>query len=232
MADLGRKIDNLNSELEKQTSLLEKQRFKISDYIFPAITAIILVISLFIQADTVRVQKNSSQIQKEFLAFQKFINRPYLTVNIDSFEASDEGNKIPFKMAITMSNKGSVPARNIKLQKIGSYTFPEERVFDIISGQNLRISSSGEFIAPVKNNYVLIFISYSKLPLTKKKQKIYAILYGARLRRYKGKIKFEPMVIKIDEEAIQYKSSFEMLNRDRTNQPPVWPKIRSAVNSP
>lgn len=232
MADLGRKIDNLNSELEKQTSLLEKQRFKISNYIFPAITAIILVISLFIQADTVRVQKNSSQIQKEFLAFQKFINRPYLAVSINKLEASVEGNKIPFEIVITLSNKGSVPARDIKLQKIGPYTFPEERIFDIISGQKLRISSSGEFIAPVKNNYVLIFISYSKLPLTKKKQKIYAILYGAKLRKYKGKIKLEPVVIKMDDEAFHYKLAFEMLNRDRIDQPPEWPKIRPAVNSP
>jgi hypothetical protein len=189
-----------------------------------------LVIAALIQWNSAQTLKASAQIQEDSLTAQKYFSeinsRPYLVLDVQNFDAVDTGTNISFRLKLLLSNKGKVPATKVMLQKIGSIVFEEERNYDIVPGQDLLLHISGKFDKPIENNYLIAYFTYSGIPLNKEQKRNYSTLFAAKLGLYKEKIIYDPIAIKIDDDAFLFKESFVMLNPGKLNHPPIWPKLR------
>lgn len=223
-------LHKILKELREQNQLIRKKESKTISIVLAVFSAILLAVSAWIQWNSVNVQEHTAEIQRQSLILQGYYEeistRPYLAIDIQEFSTSDANGKIHFRFKVLLSNKGNVPARNVTVQKIGSFRFPSDRSFDIIPGQDIRFFVNGDFVKPIEKNYIMINFIYYGIPLDNKEPRKYQTLFAAQLGRRNGEIVYDPVAIKMDHDAFLYREAFMMLNKDKADTPPIWPKLR------
>jgi len=181
------------------------------------------------QQDMIKISTKNLELQNQILLNQVYISeietRPYLNMGIKDIkfkELNEKDDSLTF--TVDFINNGKVPARNIKFS--GNYHGyeMEERNFDLISGSKIDFALSLGATKPLTDINLYLYAAYDGM---KKSQKRYKILIAGTIKRQEDKGYFDPVAIKIDDDAMAWQFAFEEMNKGKPESGYRWPKLRA-----
>jgi hypothetical protein len=191
------------------------------------IAAFLMVILLGL---TGMIYKQTYVLQKAVLDNQNFFSeietRPYLTIGIkEAYVVIGKENNAYYVTHI-LENRGRVPAKNIRFDAITlpGINFEAERNFDLMPGQQLELTMNGITKSKFEKGSLIFSIDYQGMKKDKRKYK--TLIAGNLTKDNNNKLIFDPVALKIDEQAFVYREAFRMLNKGKETGPVEWPKLR------